>query len=98
MHHSLMGFLSSGKLIAMATFLMTFPPVLTSFGTSEALRLSLSILIFYLLRGLFKLTLEIGILLAAKPKEKISSPTTLSSTFNILNRAVCIALDTIKNV
>lgn len=97
-----MGFLSSGKLIAMATFIMTFPPVFTSFGKVEALRLSLGILMFYLLRGLFKLTIEIGVLLSAKPKEKekekISSSTVSSSGFNILNRAVCIILDNIKNI
>lgn len=55
-----MGFWSGGRFVAVAAFIAAFPPIFTNFGKEEGLRLSLAILLLYLIRGTVKLVVEVG--------------------------------------
>lgn len=55
-----MGFWSGGRFVAVAAFIAAFPPIFATFGKEEGLRLSLAILLLYLVRGTVKLVVEVG--------------------------------------
>lgn len=48
------------KLFALVAVILAFPPVFTNFGKFEGLRLSLSLFLFYLVRGLVSLALLVA--------------------------------------
>jgi hypothetical protein len=47
------------KLFAVIALILAFPPVFTNFGMHEGLRLSLSLFIFYVIRGIISLVLDL---------------------------------------
>jgi hypothetical protein len=65
----MLNFWSGGRFLAVTAFIVAFPPVLSQFGKSEGLKLSLSVLLFYLARGIIQLLIEAGIVYGGKKNE-----------------------------
>lgn len=49
------------KFLAVTAFVVAFPPVFSGFGKTEGLKLSLAILLLYLVRGIIQLLVEVGV-------------------------------------
>lgn len=53
-----MNLLDGSKFLAVTAFVVAFPPIFTSVGRAEGLKLSLALLLLYLIRGAGQLLLE----------------------------------------
>lgn len=47
------------KFFALTAVILSFPPIFTQFGKTEGLRLSLSLFLFYLFRGIVSMVLTL---------------------------------------
>lgn len=53
-----MNLLDGSKFLAVTAFVVAFPPIFTSVGRGEGLKLSLALLLLYLIRGTFQLFID----------------------------------------
>lgn len=53
-----MNLLDGSKFLAVTAFVVAFPPIFTSVGRVEGLKLSLALLLLYLIRGTFQLFID----------------------------------------
>ncbi|PJF19746.1 hypothetical protein PSACC_00399 [Paramicrosporidium saccamoebae] len=81
------GFWSGGRFLAVTAFVVAFPPVFSKFGKTEGLKLSLSVLLFYLARGLFQLLVEAGVTFGPSQSDKKRRH---AVSFPILDRVAAI--------
>lgn len=79
-----MNFAEAGKFLAVTAFVVAFPPVYTSVGKIEGLKLSLAILLLYIGRGILQLLTDAMIKFGRKDRQKELHLDTLS----LLKKAV----------
>lgn len=53
-----MNLLDGSRFLAVTAFVVAFPPIFTSVGRVEGLKLSLALLLLYLIRGTFQLVID----------------------------------------